>query len=410
MFFNSWTFAAFALVATAAFAIAPARWRAYVLILAGLAFYAEAGPANLAVIVAAALTTYGVARLLRATGERSRRYVLAGGGIAALALLLAYCKYARWVSETAAGALPGWHVPTVGPLVAPLAISFFTFEFIHFVLEVHAGRIKEFTFKQFLLFALFFPTMLAGPIKRYGSFVPQAGALRLATGAELHAALYRIFVGLFKKVAIADPASLFAVPIFHPDPSFTARTYAVALVAGSIKVYYDLGGYSDIAIGFGLLFGVRVPENFAKPYLSTNLVAFWSRWHMSLTSWVRDYVYVPLARRVRPPRAPGAARAQRESAIRPSVLFCMSAVMVVVGIWHGAGWHFFIWGLWNAACLAIFHLWRGGVVRHVAWLRRPSPALTVASILLTYGSFTFGLGWIAAPTTADALVIYRSFL
>ncbi|HZO94685.1 MAG TPA: MBOAT family O-acyltransferase [Candidatus Baltobacteraceae bacterium] len=402
MYFNSWVFAAFAVVVTALFALAPQRWRAYVLILAGLAFYAESGPANVLLVVAAALGTYGVARVLAGSGARERRVALAFAAIAALVVLLAYFKYAHWLSDAFAGALPG-RFPVFGPLVAPLAISFFTFEFIHFLAEVHAGRIKEFTLKQFLVFALFFPTMIAGPIKRYGTFVPQVDGLRPARGAELHAALYRILLGLFKKVAIADPVSLFAQPIFHPDPSYTAATYLVALVAGSVKVYYDLGGYSDMAIGFGALFGVRVPENFARPYRATNLVAFWSRWHMSLTSWVRDYVYVPMAKRLREPRS-------GRSAIRPSVIVSMFAVMVIVGVWHGAGWQFVAWGVWNGACVAVYHLWRGGVVRRVAWLRAPSPALTALSTGLTYASFTFGLGWIAAPSLADALTIYRTFL
>jgi alginate O-acetyltransferase complex protein AlgI len=402
MFFNTWSFALFAIVVVAAYAIAPARLRAWVLILAGLAFYANAGPANLLVIVAATLVTYAVARLLQAGGERSRPAVLAGGAIAGLTLLLCYFKYAHWLSGAFGNVIPGWHVPAIGPLIAPLAISFFTFEFIHFIVEVRAGRIKEFTFERFLLFALFFPTMVAGPIKRYGSFSPQVQALRMAQGAELHAALYRILMGLFKKIAIADPASLFADPLFNPNPSYTAATYALALVAGSVKVYYDLGGYSDMAIGFGLLFGVRVPENFARPYLAVNVLDFWSRWHMSLTSWVRDYVFLPLTKRT--------GGRKRVAGIRPAVLLSMVAVMLIVGVWHGAGWHFVIWGAWNGACLAIYHLWRNGVARHVALLRTPNPVLRVLSMGLTYASFTFGLAWIAAPSTAAALSIYRAFL
>jgi alginate O-acetyltransferase complex protein AlgI len=402
MFFNTWPFAVFAVVVVAAYALSPPRIRAWVLILAGLAFYANAGPANLLVIVGATLGTYAVARLLQTGGERMRGAVLAGGAITALTLLLCYFKYARWLSAAFGAAVPGWHVPVVGPLIAPLAISFFTFEFIHFIVEVHAGRIKEFTFERFLLFALFFPTMVAGPIKRYRMFSPQVQALRMATGPDLHAALYRILSGLFKKIAIADPVSLFATPIFHPDPSYTAATYALALVAGSVKVYYDLGGYTDMAIGFGLLFGVRVPENFAHPFRASNLLEFWQRWHMSLTSWVRDYIFLPLTKRT--------GGGIRIGGIRPGVLVSMVAVMIIIGVWHGAGLHFVIWGVWNGACLAFYHLWRAGVSRRIAWLSAPNPVLRVLSVGLTYASFTFGLGWIPAPSTADAFSIYRAFL
>jgi alginate O-acetyltransferase complex protein AlgI len=403
MFFNTWLFGLFAVVVVAVYALAPARLRAYVLVLAGLAFYANAGPQNLLLIVAATLATYGCARLLQAAGESSRRYVLAGAAVFALVLLLCYFKYARWLSAAFASAVPNWHAPVFGPLIAPLAISFFTFEFIHFINEVRAGRIKEFSLKQFLVFALFFPTMVAGPIKRYRTFAPQVDTLRVARGAELQSALYRICLGLFKKIAIADSASLFAMPIFHPDPTYTVGTYVVALIAGSIKVYYDLGGYSDIAIGFGMLFGLRVPENFARPFLATNVLDFWARWHMSLTSWVRDYVFIPMASR-------WGDRTKRVAGVRLSVLGCMLMVMIVIGVWHGAGWQFVIWGGWNAACMAIFQLWRGGVSRRVEWLRTPSPLLRVVSVGLTYASFTFGLGWVAAPTIGDALTIYRTFL
>lgn len=403
MYFNTWLFAAFALVVVAVYAFAPARLRAYVLVLAGLAFYANAGPQNLLLIVAATFATYGCARLLQATTEGSRRYVLAGSAVAGLVLVLCYFKYARWLSAAFAAVVPDWHVPVFGPLIAPLAISFFTFEFIHFILEVRAGRIKQFSLKQFLVFALFFPTMLAGPIKRYRTFSPQIDRLRMAHGPELQTALFRIVSGLFKKIAIADPVMVFAQPIFHPDPSYTVRTYLVAMVAGSVKVYFDLSGYSDIAIGFGMLFGLRVPENFARPYLATNILDFWARWHMSLTSWVRDYIFIPLASR-------WGDRTRRVAGVRLSVLGCMFAVMVIIGVWHGAGGQFVVWGLWNGACMAVFQLWRGGVSRRVAWLRTPSPLLRVLSTGLTYASFTFGLGWIAAPTIADALSIYRTFL
>jgi len=402
MFFNTWPFAAFAVLVVAAYALAPARMRAWVLVLAGLAFYANAGPANLLVIVGATLGTYAVGRLLQTNSERPRRLAIAAAAVVSLTLLLCYFRYAHWLSTAFAAVLPGWHAPVFGPLVPPLAISFFTFEFIHFVVEVRAGRIKQFTFERFLLFALFFPTMVAGPIKRYRLFAPQVHTLQMASGAQLHAALYRILSGLFKKIAIADPVSLFADPLFHPQPSYTAATYALALVAGSIKVYYDLGGYSDMAIGFGMLFGVRVPENFARPFLANNLLEFWQRWHMSLTSWVRDYIFVPLTK-----RAGGGVRVR---GIRPAVFVSMIAVMIIIGVWHGPGLRFVIWGLWNGACLATCQLWRAGVTRRVGWLRAPNPLLRVLSVGLTYASFTFGLGWIAAPSTAGALSIYRAFL
>lgn len=401
MFFNTWQFAGFAVLVVLLYRFTRPDWRAYVLIVAGLVFYANAGIKYLVLLLAATGFTYATARMLQAYKESGKRRAILSLAIFLLVSTLSYFKYAHWMTKSLSTVFPAAH--TFGPLIVPLAISFFTFEFIHFISDVYTGRIQRFTLKHFLTFALFFPTMVAGPIKRFRLFSTQLDNPQMADGAEFHAALYRIVVGVFKKLAIADPVTTFVQPLFHPLPGTPPHVYAVAMIAGTIKIYYDLSGYSDIAIGFSRLFGLRVPENFARPYYAPNIQEFWHRWHISLSSWVRDYIFVPLARSGRA----GAPAASRRG--RLVTMACFVVTMFVIGMWHGAGWQFAAWGLWNGLSLVIYYGWRHGVVPYVGALQQGSSALQVASIGLTYASFAFGLGFIAAPSASEAFIIYRSF-
>lgn len=401
--FNTWIFAIFAVAALVVFAVVPPRYRAYWLIFAGVAFYATAGTKYLFLMLALTLLTYGAARLMQVERAERVRMAITVISICALLGVLAYYKYSAWILSSIGVISHERFSSKLGAVAIPLAISFFTFEFIHFIIEVHRRHIRRFSLRDFASFALFFPTMVAGPIKRYGLFSPQLGALQLARGAQAQAALYRIVTGLFKKIVIADSAHLFMQPIVNPDGGYTSLANWIAMLAAAVTAYYDFSGYSDIAIGFAMLFGVGVPENFARPFYASNIAEFWHRWHMSLTSWVRDYVFVPLGRELRGEGRGRSART-RVVAIAMSIL-----VMLIIGLWHGAGWHYAAWGLWNGITLAVFYLWRQLVVPQVAFLKGGGTALVLASIALTDASFIFGMPLIGAPSTHDAFVIYRSF-
>jgi len=403
MLFNSWVFALFALLALLIFAIVPPRYRAYTLIFFGVAFYASAGPKYLILILLLALATYAAARLILAESSQRRRAILAAAAISVILGVLIYFKYSRWIFASLSVVAPTHVGHNWGTVAIPLAISFFTFEFVHFVIEVRRGRIRRFRLRDFAAFALFFPTMVAGPIKRYRLFSPQLGSLQLATGAQAQAAIYRIFVGLFKKLVVADSVHLFVQPIFAPDPSYTVLANGIAMLAGAALIYYDFSGYTDIAIGFAMLFGVGVPENFARPFWASNIVEFWHRWHMSLTSWVRDYVFVPIGHLLRGGQT---GRSVRTRLVAVGMVFL---VMVIIGLWHGAGWHYAVWGLWNGLTLAVYYVWRQLIVVRVPYFKHGTAFLDVVSIVLTDASFIVGMPLIAAPSTHDALIVYRSF-
>ncbi|MBV8809493.1 MAG: MBOAT family protein [Acidobacteriaceae bacterium] len=404
MLFNSWSFAIFAAAAVAIFAIVPPRLRAYWLIFSGVAFYASAGIKYLLLMLALTLLTYGAARLMQSEHSERVRMTLTVAAVCMLIGVLIYFKYSAWILSSLGIIAHERFSAKLGAVAIPLAISFFTFEFAHFIIEVHRRHIDRFSLRDFASFALFFPTMVAGPIKRYGLFSPQLGNLQLARGAQAQAALYRIVCGLFKKLVIADSAHLFVEPIFNPDPRYTVIANAVALIAATVMIYYDFSGYSDVAIGFAMLFGVGVPENFARPFYASNIVEFWHRWHISLTSWVRDYVFIPVGRKLRRGERSGSARA-RIVAIAMSLV-----VMLIIGLWHGAGWHYAVWGLWNGLTLTAFYLWRQFIVPRVGYLRQGNLALDIVSIAVTDASFIVGMPLIGAPSTHDAFSIYRSFL
>jgi len=225
----------------------------------------------------------------------------------------------------------------------PLGISFFTFEFIHYAFDRYRGTTPPGKFGQYLAFILFFPTMVAGPIKRYQDFLPKLAQPSLAWQMDWQQGLTRILSGLAKKFVVADLLTAFTNHLNRHDISQARRwVLPLWLLAYGMKIYADFSAYSDIAIGSARLFGIRVPENFDWPYLRTNIAEFWRHWHMSLYRWLVDYVFIPLGgSRTSPPR------------VYVNVLI----TMFLSGLWHGAGLNFIVWGLWHGMLLAVHRFW-----------------------------------------------------
>jgi len=226
----------------------------------------------------------------------------------------------------------------------PLGISFFTFEFYHFAWDRRAGRTEAGTLGEYLAFILFFPTMVAGPIKRYQDFLPKLRQEPTEWNSDWERGITRILTGLVKKFAVADLLTAWTDHLNAHDVMLAQRP--VLLLWGfayGLKIYADFSGYSDIAIGSARLFGIRVPENFDWPYGRRNIQRFWQCWHISLTRWLTDYVYIPL----------GGSRVSV-----PRIYANIIAVMLVSGLWHGAGLNFLVWGGWHGLLLAGHRLWR----------------------------------------------------
>ena len=284
----------------------------------------------------------------------------------------------------------------------PLGISFFTFEFVHYLTDIRLGKLKPARglrgLRDFALFTLFFPTLLSGPIKRYQAFysIDSDGA---AVGDGDHArrlepdllaeGLSRMIIGLAKKVILADSMTSFSSRLLIPDQVTPAGLW-LAMYAYAVKIYFDFSGYSDIAIGCALLFGYRVPENFESPYLRSNLSEFWRHWHMSLSSWIRDYLFIPLG-------------GSRVSPLRAGVNLAL--VMALCGLWHGASWNFVVWGLWHGVGLFGLRLYQR--------LRLPFPGGPIGAALgvfLTFHYVCFGWVLFAAPNLTVAVAALRRML
>lgn len=404
----SLTFGLFLLVGVPLYWLAPGRLRACLLLLLSVGFYAAASVRHAALVLALAL---GVFFLGDALQKRPRRALLTAGILVCVAVLGLY-KYSRLFLRTAAELLPLLDLYGDGlrgldaveqrllGLRVPLGISFFTFEFVHYLADAHAGRLAPpggeaarsaplgARLRHFLLFTLFFPTLLAGPIKRFQSFGPPAPA---PAEEDLAAGLSRILQGLAKKVLLADTLATVALRLQQPELvsplGLWLGTYAYAG-----QIYFDFSGYSDLAIGTALLFGYRVPENFDWPYVATSLQEFWRRWHISLSSWIRDYLFIPLG-------------GSRRSRLR--VALNLLLVMALCGLWHGPAWHFVAWGLWHGAGLGLSRLYR---------LRFPAPERPGALVRAFHWLLTFHfvcIGWVlfAAPSLrAAGTALARMFL
>jgi alginate O-acetyltransferase complex protein AlgI len=264
-------------------------------------------------------------------------------GVAQAIIFLIAFKYWNFLSGLVFG--PAAHNPVYwAGAFLPLGISFFTFEFIHYAIDRYRGVTPAGKFGEYLAFILFFPTMVAGPIKRYQDFRPKLENPSLVWDQDWQIGITRILVGLAKKFMIADLLTAFTNHLNHADIAAAQRwVLPVWLFAYGMKIYFDFSAYSDIAIGSARLFGIKVPENFDWPYLRTNISEFWRHWHMSLYKWLVDYVFIPLGGSRKSP---------------PRVYLNVLITMFLSGLWHGAGLNFIVWGLWHGLLLAGHRLWR----------------------------------------------------
>lgn len=340
MIFTTYWFLIFATVSIAAYWLVP--WpgsRLWVLAAACVVFHGHfAGPAGVIPIVILMIITYA-AGLTRRPG-----WCLAA--MVACVLMLCFYKYALFLIGTA---VHPWNAAlavklstqtqVLLPGAPPLGISFFVFEFVHYLFEVRRGGEPIRSPLRFLIFSIFFPSLVAGPIKRYPQFLAslEIGSRKFSAD-NLASGLRRIGIGYFKKVVIADNLTFF---IDHNHSEFEAfglagRWLFVAAIA--MRILMDFSGYSDIAIGFARLLGVRLPENFNWPYLARNLQDFWQRWHISLSYWIRDYIYIPLG---------GSRHGTPRRLLNGLIAFGLC------GLWHGAAWNFVLWGVYHGVGLGV---------------------------------------------------------
>ncbi|MGW0804138.1 MBOAT family O-acyltransferase [Nonomuraea sp. NPDC002799] len=342
--------------------ILPRRHRDAVVAGASLLFYAwGAGPSALLLLSAIAVN-YGAGLALDSARLRdrpgARRAVLlatAGWDLS----MLAVWKYAGFASvqiDALTNALGLSHSPIVS-LALPIGISFFTFHHLSYVVDVYRRSTPaQRNPVRFITYIAMFPQLIAGPIVRYHEIAGQLGAAPQDRLGDLAAGFPRFALGLAKKVIVADSLAPVADAAFaHAGGPINTPTAWLGVLAYTLQIYFDFSGYSDMAVGLGMMFGFRLPENFDRPYSSYSVTDFWRRWHMSLSRWFRDYVYIPLGG-----NRGGALRTYRNLLI----------IFVLCGFWHGAGWTFLVWGLYHGALLVAERL--------LGWDRPPGTAWALA--------------------------------
>lgn len=266
-------------------------------------------------------------------------------GVTANLALIGYFKYSGFFLANLNAAVGSSFDTT--PLLLPLGISFYTFQQIAFLVDTWTGAVRRVDLLRYSLFVTFFPQLIAGPIVHHSKVMPQfedRSKLRLSWDGFAEGLLW-FTVGLAKKSLIADSLAAFASPVFRAaDAGLPVSTFEAwgAALAYTGQIYYDFSGYSDMAIGLGLLFGIRLPLNFASPYKADSLIEFWRRWHITLSHFLRDYVYIPLG-------------GNRQGVLRRHTNLMLT--MLIGGLWHGANWNFVLWGGLHGAGLVLNHLW-----------------------------------------------------
>ena len=335
MLFHTWVFLVFFLLFYAVYLLTKKTWfREPWLLVSSYVFYAWWNPLYLLLIVWSTLIDFAAVTFME---RSSRRKIWLTLSIINNLLLLGFFKYGPFITENLNLLLARLGIPLTIPapgVLLPVGISFYTFQSMSYTIDFYRGKIeREKSFIRFATYVSLFPQLVAGPIERARNLLPQLRKNPSITSRDIGDGLSLFVVGLFKKVALADYLALYVdriydVPSLHGGPALLLATFAF-----SWQIYFDFSGYTDMARGIGRMIGIRLMLNFNNPYLADGLGDFWKRWHISLSTWFRDYVYIPL----------GGNRKGKLDTYRNMVL-----AMLISGLWHGAAWMFIIWGALHA--------------------------------------------------------------
>lgn len=368
------------------------------LALVSLFFYAWWNPPYVGLLLLSIVFNYTIGLTLTRSSTHpaaTRRKWLMLSGVGANLALLGYYKYSGFLQSITAD-FPGLEQS----IMLPLGISFFTFTQIAFLVDAYRGQAREASFAHYTLFVSYFPHLIAGPILHHKEMMPQFGEARTYRFSHENIAIgLTIFaIGLFKKTVLADGIAPYATPLFTAAGQGTAVTLLDAwggTLAYTLQLYFDFSGYSDMAIGLSRMFGIRLPLNFHSPYKAANIIEFWRRWHITLSRFLRDYLYIPLG-------------GNRKGKARRYLNLMLT--MLLGGLWHGAGWTFIVWGGLHGLYLVINHAWRGarsvmgwGQPHLSGWRHAFSVGLTFIAVAVAWVCFR-------SPTLDAAWVILQGMM
>lgn len=341
MLFNSLNFLIFFPLVTAAFFILPHKFRWLLLLLASCYFYMAFVPYYILILAFTIIVDYIAGFLIEGSQGRRKKYYLIASIVANVGVLFIF-KYFNFFNQNldALAAFLHWNY-SIGYLsiILPIGLSFHTFQSLAYTIEVYRGHHPaEKHFGIFALYVMFYPQLVAGPIERPQNLLSQFHEVQYFDWSRIFSGLQLMLWGFFKKLVIADNLADFVTQAFGNPGSYSAPTLIMTTVFFAFQIYCDFSGYSDIAIGAARVMGIKLMDNFRQPYFSKSIAEFWRRWHISLSTWFKDYVYIPL----------GGSRVSRSRHY-----FNLLITFVLSGIWHGANWTYVIWGLLNGVYLVI---------------------------------------------------------
>ncbi len=392
MVFSSFQFFTFFITIILLLLIIPGRFRKLLLLVASYYFYASWDYRFTALILASTIIDFFVGRALHQMGNQAQRKFLLLISVAANLGFLGFFKYYNFFVDSASAILSSWGLGVSNlDIILPVGISFYTFQTMSYTLDIYRDKLKPVnSFFDFALFVAFFPQLVAGPIVRAADFLPQLKSpVRIRT-ANVWMGSQIFIIGLFKKLMIADAVSPFVDGVFANPDYYSSPTVWLAVVAYALQIYCDFSGYSDMAIGCARILGFRFNRNFYMPYLSRNITEFWRRWHISLSSWLRDYLYISLG-------------GNRKGKFHTYVNLMIT--MALGGLWHGASWNFVIWGTVHGFALAFHKLWhdhfkreKKGAIAQIA-----GAVITLLFVMLAWVLFR-------AQDTPTMLTVYSKLL
>lgn len=351
MTFNSLSFLIFFPVVTVLYFLLPQRWRWVWLLAASYYFYMSWNPALVFLILFTTLVSYWAGIRLEDTQDAKKRHsYLLITLIASLGVLF-FFKYFNFLSLSITGLLRAFSLDVddlVLQLILPVGISFYTFQTLSYVIDVYHGTIKaERHFGYYALFVSFFPQLVAGPIERPENLLPQLREEHKFNREDFYVGMKRMLCGFFKKVVVADGLAGFVNAVYNDNPGASAPAVILATFLFTFQVYCDFSGYTDIAVGAGRIMGIHLMQNFRLPFTARSIHEFWERWHISLTSWFRDYVFYPIAtnkKLSRRARDWGKRTGHRSLGAMIPQCLALFVTFLLSGLWHGAAWTFVLWG------------------------------------------------------------------
>ena len=370
MLFSSMTFVfMFLPIVCATYLLARKELQNYILLIASILFYAWGEPRYLAIMILTILVNYiGANYISRSHNAMHRKLLLIATIVVDLSFLF-YFKYFNFVMDNI-NQIFHTQINFID-VVMPIGISFYTFQALSYVVDVYRNEVKaQRDIYKLALYITLFPQLVAGPIVKYHDVDEQISD-RTVTFDKVAYGVKRFIVGLAKKMLIANTLGAVADKIFvQPVENFDALTAWIGAIAYTLQLYYDFSGYSDMAIGLGAIFGFKFLENFNYPYISKSITEFWRRWHISLSTWFKEYLYIPLG---------GNRVSKRRN------LFNLFVVFLATGVWHGASWNFIFWGLWHGAFI---------IFEKITGWHKKDGGLKINIAQHIYTMFAFVIGWV----------------